>query len=804
MKKQIAKQFDLQKKKVSFIDELIETKDCENEFFRFSDKYSIQLGKSNYPNHILSGKPDLINYTIDKTRILEVLNISKGSANYFVAPRMFGKTFTASMICTFYDYYYQNLYKELFEGTYIYQNYPNDFPVESCLNGRGKYFIFNLSFSNLTTYLFQEYEQSFLCQLYSGFMWFSNKYMGSDLIEQFRKIVESSSSSLFDQIINFFNILQSFCQDIFLLDNPADFQIIIFMDECQYTYLPFSDDIYHDKRIVLLSSFLGSLTNNYHHSSLFNKPILLMAGLLPLPKSVSNSTSNMIVCHDIQSPLFSHFMGFLSSDVEKMFDDFNVSSYGRRLLSDYFNNYQFCSMKELKKFNENFSNPMKWDEKLMTIYNPWSLMMSMENGTILTTLNGSAQLLSLVEKKLQSSEYFEIFVKLLSLRKVSLTIELDSFNSTMEDFVIKEDTSSLIKLLIITGFLCYNEKKIWIPNRKVFQYFIDFFRSHMERVHIPFSVPEISQSYQDQAFYGFFGNIQMYLMKYIQNVPFFNKSLINIVLFSWFHMNLYECRVFTHYAFNHESEGTKDGSKTFADIVIIGKHGLAIVFELKDSSRKNIKKATEEGYEQMFAKKCYEFSNNIEEVVLCSLAMKNNQVGLLYSSPIRKNEFSSDKKSDKFQKYYLSISSNTFLGCKITYIQSDFENLRIFINYHMENSAIIIVYHLDIIKSIESLTFWKQLSGQNSKAERDDVINSFPIKNPHLVLTFPILRGLNYYPKSNVVFLLQPPEQENEISTALQLSKNKLIIFYNESQTRSKERICEYFSHLIDKHEERS
>ena len=174
-----------------------------------------------------------------------------------------------------------------------------------------------------------------------------------------------------------------YCVDALLLDDPFGFQLMISIDECQNAFLPFYNDIidgFLDPRLELFSRFLGSIIKNISFSPGYNKQILLMVGLMPLPKSITCSTCVLINCHDIHSPMLSHFIGFLSADVEKMFDEFIVSQYGRFLLRHYFNHYQLCSMESLRVFSTKPSSRMKWDESLMTLYNPWSLMNSMKEG----------------------------------------------------------------------------------------------------------------------------------------------------------------------------------------------------------------------------------------------------------------------------------------------------------------------------------------------------------------------------------------------------------------------------------------
>jgi len=118
------------------------------------------------------------------------------------------------------------------------------------------------------------------------------------------------------------------------------------------------------------------------------------------------------------------------------------------------------------------------------------------------------------------------------------------------------------------------------------------------------------------------------------------------------------------------------------------------------------------------------------------------------------------------------------------------------IDSQKKNSAIIFVDDLIFIQNIDSFSSWMKIGGHNSKEERDSVINCFPENNPYLIFTYAVLSGLGYYPTSDVVFLLKPPELDIVSTQILPLCKNELIIFYNESQIQMKERINSYFKAL--------
>jgi len=789
----------------NFEDELInannkkrikESKDNGNQFFRESPKYFINTGTSSYPDHIMAKNANLSSYTIDKTRVLEVIEINDDFAHYFVAPRRFGKTFTASMICTYYDYYYANIFEDLFQNTYIYNALQSSNIEPYLIYYRSKCFVFEMSFANINTSNYDNFEKSMLSILYTAFKDFSLKYYGIDKTNQLHEKLTCTNRTTLDIIINFIHTLIEFCQNDFIIDGLSHFQLLIFIDECQGAYLPYSEFILNgqrDSRLDLFSAFIGSITKHFKKNKYIKKPFLLMAGLIPLPHSVTVSKCDYINCHDIQSPIMSHFIGLLSADVEKMFNDFNVSQHGRELLRRYFNNYQLCKMEELEKFNNEFSKPMNWDPNLMTFYNPWSLMNSMKKGYIVCLFTGGSSIVSMLEVLLEDPKYFEIITELSSKKPVSLSKDFSSGFSKMDDYVNVQDSNFLIKLLIISGYLCISDEMVWIPNQEVHEYYQNVFKRHLSFRNIPLKLPvNISQFLFDRDFYLFFSYIQIYLTRYIPVFKIFNESVIQSLLFAWLAINLEKCQVFIEYSMSHK----QDKRITKADIVIIDVNGLAIVFELKNASDADINKIVKIGYKQIFSRQYYDFldNQNVKEVVLCSLAMIPTESAIIFSGPTPKHLFFPKKNPKSFPNSFITTSFGSFLDCKISFIESKQEDKYRLIDSNKKNSAIIIVDSIRSIEHVESLTSWKKIKAHSNQQKRDSIIASFPQQNPYLILSIPAIRALNFIPKPDVVFLLEPPTIEFDISKLLPFCNQELIVFYDVSQKNLKDRIENYFS----------
>jgi len=357
----------------------------------------------------------------------------------------------------------------------------------------------------------------------------------------------------------------------------------------------------------------------------------------------------------------------------------------------------------------------------------------------------------------------------------------------------------LIKLLILSGYLSYSQNMVWIPNQEILEHINRIMRNHLIRESIPLSLPKnINQYFQDRDFFLFFSGIQQYLIHDIQSFSFFNEALINSILFSWLFSSLKNCQIFLQYKFYHKVEETEKIRRTFADIVIIDERGLAIVIELKDSTRKNISKSATEGYAQIFSSKYFDFSENktVKEVVLCCFSMNPYQSTVLFSDLIPKNRFSSKTTMSDFPGRSIPTVYRPISNINISFQKCDQEDMYRLIDSQKKNSAIILVDDLSFIKNIDSFSSWMKIGGHNDKEERDYAINRFPENNPYLIFTFAVLSGLDYHPTSYVVFLLKPPENEKVANQILPLCKKDLIIFYNESQIQLKERIDTYYHAL--------
>jgi len=773
--------------------------DKEGCFYRDGEKYVIKTGKNQFADHVFAGTSKYPNYTIDKTRILEVFEIDPDVPHYMIAPKRFGKTFTASMICSFYDYYYRESFEELFKGTYIKDNYAGGYSGFDWLCNCGEMFIFNMTLRGLLSGTFQIFVEELFKRLCNAFEEFSMKYAGVNLINQFKQILEKNCSTLESQILQFFRCFVWFFTDIFLLSNGQSFKLMVFIDEFQDSFVKYAncinDDLL-DPRAFLISSFLCSLLKDFNNSEKHQKPILLMLGQLPFPHSLKLAGLEMIECHDITSPLTSHFIGFLTNEVEKMFQDFKISSYGKNLLSTNLGNFQFCSLEEMKAFAKDFTKPTTYDETTNRLYFPCLLMLSIKKAKIVSEHIGGVFLNQSLDKLLNEPDNLHIVSDLIAgfIRGYAYNQKMDLSN--IYDMMNITTTDYLIKILFISGFFKYNNGKVWIPNNRIKEYFINIFMNHMFRMGIPISLPNSISEYLDNAeIYKFLSSIQENLLYYIQFSDFFDISLPKALLFVWLKATLKQCKVYCDFSFFHESNPSRGIYSRNADLVVFHPNGLAIVIEQRDSTDKNQKNLAKEGYELMFDHDLYDFSDfkEVKEVVICSLTIEKTSSRILFSGPNRKDIFGPE--SDPKNYPTLKINSNNckvINDCKVRFINSNNINVFKVINTEKHNSSIIVVDNIKDINDIGKYSAWKIINGNSSQQIRDDIIFNFPSKNQYIIITIPVLIGLSSFPQPEVVFLIAPPDNNNEFERILRLCTKDLVIFYNESQKSQKNRIEEY------------
>ena len=387
-------------------------------FYRFSDKFNINIESTSFIDHKFKIYNNLPNYTVDKTKIIELLNFSSHNAHFFPAPKRFGKTFTSTMICTFYDYYYSEIFNELFKDTYIFTLQP----FQEHLKNFQKLFIFEINFQGIKFQSIENYINSFLTILIDSLEGFFQKYFGKSMKNEFFKYKNFENLNNEEQIYNFFIHLIEFCSKSFIINDEKYIQLLIFIDECQEAYF-YGINIKNDllQQIYrIFSFFLSKITNlfkNENYDINLKRPFILITGLHPFPLSIKEENLDSIQYHSLKSPLMSHFIGFFSKDVKELFKEFNISEKDIKVLQLHFNSDKFCEIEELKLIYNNFN------EEDFQLYNPWSIMKSINDGTIINSfINNENDIPKIIPKKFPKEFLLKLEDKKENKKKMNLRI----------------------------------------------------------------------------------------------------------------------------------------------------------------------------------------------------------------------------------------------------------------------------------------------------------------------------------------------------------------------------------------------
>jgi len=762
--------------------------DIQNGIFScFSDKYNIIAGNESFVGHIFSGSSGFPNYTIDKTKIIELISLKPLVSNYFVAPKRFGKTFTATMICTFYDYYYKNVFDVIFKDTYIKTSYPDGYGNVSPLRFHSQYFVFTLSFKSFTVLGKKDYEENFVLILKKYFAEFSEKYFGKDMTRMFVSQKLSKYNSCEQKILFFFHELIDFCNSTLHIKNGCGIQLLIFIDECQDAYCGVLNN---ESNINLFSGFLTSITKGFITSSTRKRPILFMVGLLPLPSRIIISNLESIITHRITSPLMSFFVGFFSKDVEKMFQDFNLSKEAKDLLRKYLNSYTFCDFRQLSTYR--FVSPTEIESDY-SLCNPWSLMMSLQNGKLLLLYTSGQTLFQTVYYSLskQFGDFSEILFRLINGNIIDFNAKP---NLKLEELINPANNHLFLELLLHSGFLSYKEGTVFIPDKEIHLFFIEQFSEYTTVNNIPSKITNsLEQYFSEKKFYEFFLCFQEAIREQFSSDNDHNERYFQYSLCIWLMSSLPNHIVKADYPIEHF-----DNSRTaFADLVIISNDGVAIVIEIKiggDTNDSFLKEAFR-GYHQIFSSRYTDIHRHvkIDSVLISSMSIHGNDSCFIFTDLVPKEDFSSSKFID-FNHYIIPpLSKRPKNNDKIRWIEFDNQDIEKLINEYKDFSSIFFVESIQEIQYVHSLENWPRITGFIDQNNRETMIN----QNDEIrkVMTFVALRGV-YIPPVKISFVLNPPFDKKILSVIGTLTEDRIILLHKDYDEQKIREITEFLLYL--------
>ena len=347
---------------------------------------------------------------IDKSPIISEFNKSLGTQNKLICisrPRRFGKSLLAKMLCAYYDRSCKS--EQLFEGLKITKS------------------------PDYKTYL------NHYPVLYLDITWFISTCTDIDsLLSYMQKEIIREIKAEFPQAQgeNLPVVLAS-ASDIY------NTKFVIIIDEWDAVFREAKDNTKLQKEYVTL---LRALFKSPLTDKMFD--LAYMTGILPIKKYGTQSALTDFLEYTMLEPaVFAEYTGFTEDEVTEL-----------------------C-----KKHGRDFEQTKKWYDgyafsNLKSVYNPNSIMQSMQSGEFLSYWTRTETYESLkVYIDMDFDGLKQAVIQLLG--NGCVTIDTGTFQNDLVTIQSKDD---VLTLLIHLGYLAYNSKdsSVYIPNEEVRQEFV--------------------------------------------------------------------------------------------------------------------------------------------------------------------------------------------------------------------------------------------------------------------------------------------------------------------------------------------
>ena len=271
---------------------------------------------------------------IDKTLFIKELIDDTSKVLLFPRPRRFGKSLNMSMLKYYFDISLDS--NDLFKGLKIlacgdkYLNEMNKYPVVSLTLKECKkatYEDFLISFKTLISNLYYNYQFLLDSPLIKEV---DKEYFKRCLNEEEEKQLSLALAKLINMLEIYYNK-----------------QVIVLLDEYDAPILEGYLKGYYDNIISFMREVFSSTFKNN-----LNLKKGIITGILKVSKEGMFSDANNIIVHDITSPLYGDYFGFLEVEVIDVLTKYNL--------------------------NNNFAEVNKWYDGYLfgnsKIYNPWSIL----------------------------------------------------------------------------------------------------------------------------------------------------------------------------------------------------------------------------------------------------------------------------------------------------------------------------------------------------------------------------------------------------------------------------------------------
>jgi hypothetical protein len=392
---------------------------------------------------------------VDKTRFIKSMERAPHSVSFF-SPRRFGKSLFLSTMQYYYDYKYENRFKELFGDTFIGSNPTPD---------KNKYSVIRFNFSGIKTLNFDNDFSSIVVSTIKDFI-NVNKICPTNDIEY------GNSPSI---------VLKQF---LYYAIRNFKYPLYIMIDE----YDNFANDLlgYHTASFKDMVSPGGVMRSFFEQIKVGKGEHLVkkvfLTGVCPITLDSLTSGFNIDMDLSLELP-FNEIAGFTRDEAKSLIDetlDKEIFDAGELIgqMTSYYNGYNFCGSGAQKVFNSgivmyylarcdmNGKSPSELlDKNVLSDHSKLKALVSLDLGEVNHSVHNQIE-----DAKARRSDAFVSIIRgEPQLAKITRVFEIIKF--THNDF---------LSLLFYLGYLTIdseigNKVSFVLPNKIIEEVFCDYF-----------------------------------------------------------------------------------------------------------------------------------------------------------------------------------------------------------------------------------------------------------------------------------------------------------------------------------------
>ena len=790
LKKLNEKDFYLNPKNISLA-QIDINKDNSDLFYRYSNKYSLNIEAKTFIDLKRLCSKEIPNFIVDKSEIIELIDFETNPYNCFISPNGFGKTFTATMICAYYDYFYSDVSSILFNNINIYHQLYNTKNLK-------KYFIFEILFENFNFLNYNDFLNLFISKLNQSAINFFEKYFNKNLLTDFQedlnqKIQNFNLHSYKNELVinNFIPTFIEFCNKIINLKNQKSIQLLIYIDNIQEIYnfqAKILDQLIQKSLNSLIVNFFFSFTKNTQSNEKYLNPYLLMIGSLPFPKNIYNQISDIISFYDLDDPIISYFIGFNSLDIQNIFKSFNIPENTRKILKSSYS-YKFCDFESLKE-----KIPFSSKENIK-IYHPLSIINSIFNGILNHTFmkiskNTFKTLFTFLNKDIKLNN---TICELISGKRLKGNCIKRKTYYSLDQFSSVNNKIELLNFLLHNGFLSHINHYYILPNKEISNFLIKKYKTYISKYeNIDKLNLQLDFFFEKEKFDQYFSNL-INSFQSLKIYPSLEENSYHGFIYIYLLITLTNFQIFNNASIKYSNYFFQQSSHfSIIDLFIKTNKNLFLMLKFSKEGKFNFSTSSDRKDPFRDFNKIEldeDLRNLMNESIFCFINLNQNGPQIKLFDPIKSRDFGS---------LFINTSSKIINFCdftlnnkyKIEWIRvNSQEEISNNIYKNINFSSFVIVENMNQINEIDSISNWKQVNGFCDKNFTNNFLNNLP-KN--FICSEIVVRELKS-PETDLIYFLEPPKNLNLFSIILKNFNQKKIIFYQEKGIKQKEKILAKF-----------